>query len=58
LVLILIEAEWMGRRTDGDAKAVEADEVLAAVAAGDLLAVAADGLVGGGLDVDVGVLVR
>ena len=46
----------MGRRTDGDAEAVEADEVLAAVAAGDLLAVAADGLVGGGLDVDVGVL--
>ena len=44
-------------RTDGDAEAVQADEVLAAVAAGDLLAVAALGAAGLGVDVDLGVLV-
>jgi hypothetical protein len=44
--------------TNGDAQAVEANEVLAAVAAGDLLAVAALGRVVLGADVDLGVLVR
>lgn len=44
-------------RTDGDAEAVQADEVLAAVAAGKLLAVAALGLASLGVDVDLGVLV-
>jgi hypothetical protein len=43
------------RLTNGDAQAVSADEVLAAVAAGDLLAVAADGAVVLGRDVDLGV---
>ena len=47
----------MSKRTDGDAEAVQADEVLAAVAARDLLAVTALGLVGLGVDVDLGVLV-
>ena len=42
-------------RTDGDAQAVKTNEVLAAVAAGDLLAVAADG--GGVLAVDLDLLV-
>ena len=41
--------------TNGNAQAVGANEVLAAVAAGDLLAVAADGAVLLGLDVDLGV---
>jgi hypothetical protein len=49
--------ETKGERTDRNAEAVQADEVLAAVAAGDLLSVAADGLVGVGVDIDVGVLV-
>jgi len=43
--------------TDGDAEAVQADKVLAAVAAGDLLTVAADGGARLGVDVDLGVLV-
>ena len=41
--------------TDGDAQAVGADQVLAAVAAGDLLAVAADGAVVLAVDLDFGV---
>ena len=41
--------------TNGDAQAVGADEVLAAVAAGDLLAVAADGAVVLAGDIDLGV---
>jgi hypothetical protein len=45
------------KRTDGDAEAVDADEVLAAVAAGNLLAVAALGTAGLGVNVDLGVLV-
>ena len=45
------------RRTDGDAEAVKTDEVLAAVAAGDLLAVTALVVAGLGVDVDLGVLV-
>ena len=45
-------------RTDGDAQAVSTNEVLAAVAAGNLLAVAALGRVVLGADVDLGVLVR
>jgi hypothetical protein len=45
-------------RTDGDAQAVGTDEVLAAVAAGELLAIPTHGLVGLGVDVDVGVAVR
>ena len=44
-------------RTDGDAQAVSTNEVLAAVAAGNLLAVAALGLGGLGVDLDLGVLV-
>jgi hypothetical protein len=44
--------------TDGDAQAVEANEVLAAVAAGDLLTVAALGGVVLARDLDLGVLVR
>ena len=44
------------KHTDGDAEAVQADEVLVAVAAGNLLAVAAVGAVGLGADVDLGVL--
>jgi hypothetical protein len=44
--------------TDGDAQAVEANEVLAAVAAGDLLTVAALGGVVLAGDLDLGVLVR
>ena len=48
----------MDELTDGDAQAVEADEVLAAVAAGDLGAVAALGLVGGRVDLDLLVAVR
>ena len=44
--------------TDGDAQAVEANEVLTGVAAGELLAVAALGLAGLGVDLDLGVLVR
>ena len=43
--------------TDGDAQAVSTNEVLAAVAAGNLLAVAALGLGGLGVDLDLGVLV-
>ena len=47
---------WVSRKlTDGDAQAVGANEVLAAVAAGKLLAVAADGAVVLGRDVDLGV---
>ena len=46
------------RRTDGDAQAVKTDEVVAGVAAGELLAVAALGLAGLGVDLDLGVLVR
>ena len=45
-------------RTDGDAEAVEADQVLAGVAAGELLTVAALGLVALGADVDLLVAVR
>jgi len=54
----LIEEDNRGerRRTDGDAQAVKTNEVLAAVAAGDLLAVAALGRVVLGADVDLGVL--
>ena len=44
-----------GQLTNGDAQAVGADEVLAAVAAGDLLAVAADGAVVLTGDLDLGV---
>ena len=44
-------------RTNGDAEAVQADEVLAAVAAGNLLAVTALGLARLGVDLDLGVLV-
>ena len=44
--------------TDGDAQAVEADEVLALVAAGELLAVTADGLGVLVVDADLGVAVR
>ena len=44
-----------GQLTNGDAQAVGADEVLAAVAAGDLLAVAADGAVVLAGDIDLGV---
>jgi hypothetical protein len=44
-----------GQLTNGDAQAVGTDEVLAAVAAGDLLAVAADGAVVLAGDVDLGV---
>ena len=44
--------------TDGDAQAVEADEVLALVAAGDLGAVAASVLGGLGVDLDLLVAVR
>lgn len=47
-----------GGRTDGDAQAVGTDEVLAAVAAGELLAVAADSLGGLGVDIDLGGAVR
>ena len=43
--------------TDGDAQAVEADEVLTAVAAGELLAVAASSLGGLGVDADLGVAI-
>ena len=46
-----------GNGEDGDAEAVQADEVLAAVAAGKLLAVAALGAAGLGADIDLGVLV-
>jgi hypothetical protein len=46
-----------GRRTNGDAQAVKTNEVLAGVAAGELLAVAALGLASLGVDVDLGVLV-
>ena len=45
-------------RTDGDAQAVKTNEVLAAVAAGDLLTVAALGGVVLAGDLDLGVLVR
>jgi hypothetical protein len=44
--------------TDGDAQAVGANEVLTAVAAGELLAVTADGLGVLGVDADLGVAVR
>ena len=47
---------WMWL-TDGDAQAVEADEVLAAVAAGELLAVTADSLGLLGVDADLGVTI-
>lgn len=46
------------RRTDGDAEAVGADQVLAAVAAGDLLTVTADGGVALRVDLDLLVVVR
>jgi hypothetical protein len=45
-------------RTNGDAQAVGTDEVLAAVAAGELLAVTADGVGGHGLAGDLGVALR
>jgi hypothetical protein len=48
--------EWR-KLTNGDAQAVEADEVLTAVAAGELLAVAAGGAVGLGVDADLGVAI-
>ena len=47
-----------GKRTDGDAQAVGTDEVLAAVAAGELLAVAAHGVGGLGVGGDLGVALR
>ena len=50
------ELKWW--LTDGDADAVEADEVLALVAAGDLGAVAASVLGGLGVDLDLLVAVR
>jgi len=55
----LIEEDDGGKRgrTDGDAQAVKTNEVLAAVAAGDLLAVAALGLAGLGVDLDLLVVV-
>ena len=46
------------RRTDGDAEAVGANEVLAAVAAGELLAVTAGSLAVLGVDLDLLVVVR
>jgi hypothetical protein len=45
------------RRTDRNAQAVSTNKVLAAVAASNLLAVAALGLRGLGVDLDLGVLV-
>ena len=45
------------RRTDGDAEAVGANEVLAAVAAGELLAVTAGSLAVLGVDLDLLVVV-
>ena len=59
-MIVSIELEsigWVFWRTDGDAQAVGTDEVLAAVAAGELLAVTALGGGVGGVDVDLGVLV-
>ena len=50
--------EEQEERTDGDAQAVGTDEVLTAVAAGELLAVAADGVGGHGLAGDLGVAIR
>jgi len=47
-----------GDGEDGDAQAVGTDEVLTAVAAGELLAVAADGVGGHGLAGDLGVAIR
>jgi hypothetical protein len=44
--------------TNGDAQAVGTDEVLAAVAAGELLAVAASSAVRLGVDVNVSVSIR
>ena len=44
--------------TDRNAQAVKTNEVLAAVAAGDLLAVAALGLAGLGVDLDLLVAIR
>jgi hypothetical protein len=58
LMLCLARIGSREELTDRDAEAVQANEVLAAVAAGDLLAVTADGLAGLGVDVDIGVLVR
>ena len=53
----IVKCEMAGL-TDGDAQAVGADEVLTAVAAGELLAVAADSLVGLRVDADLGVAIR
>ena len=50
-------SQWECRRTNGDAEAVEADEVLAAVAAGELLAVTALGLAALRVDLDLLVVV-
>jgi hypothetical protein len=49
---------WKCERTDGNAEAVQADEVLAAVAAGDLLAIAAVRRAVLGRDIDFLVAVR
>jgi hypothetical protein len=48
---------WWRVLTNGDAQAVEADEVLTGVAAGELLAVTADSLGVLGVDTDLGVAV-
>jgi hypothetical protein len=55
LLRCLVE-RWRGL-TNGDAQAVEANEVLTAVAAGELLAVTASGTVGLGVDADLGVAI-
>ena len=57
VMVVMMETGERERRTDGDAEAVKTDEVLAAVAAGDLLAVTALVVAGLGVDVDLGVLV-
>jgi len=48
----------MCRQTNGDAEAVQADEVLAAVAAGELLSVTALGRVVLGVDLNLLVAIR
>jgi hypothetical protein len=55
VVIKQIEGRWI--HTNGDAQAVGTDEVLAAVAAGELLAVAASSAVGLRVDVDLGVAI-
>jgi hypothetical protein len=56
VVIKLIDGIWI--HTNGDAQAVGTDEVLAAVAAGELLAVAASSAVRLGVDVNVSVSIR